>query len=80
MRKLLLKLFTAMLRLSHIPDDMKKGVIITLYKGGNKAKSDPNSYRAITLSSVFVRLYESVLLHILDEEDVLTVNQLQCGF
>ena len=79
-RQLLVKLFTAMLRMSHIPDDMKKGIIITLYKGGNKIRTDPNSYRAITLSSVFVRLYESVLLHKLDLDGTLTFSKLQCGF
>ena len=40
-----------MIKLSYVPIEMKKGVIITLYKGGNKRKDDPDSYRAITLSS-----------------------------
>jgi len=30
---------------------MKVGTIITVYKGGKKDKRNPNSYRAITLSS-----------------------------
>jgi hypothetical protein len=59
---------------------MKKGTIFTLFKGGKKDKSDPNSYRAITLSSVFIRLYESVLLHKIDNDKSLAVNKLQCGF
>ena len=41
---------------------MKKGVIITLFKGGNKRKDDPDSYRAITLSSVILKLLERILL------------------
>ena len=51
-----------MLRNGYIPDNMKKGVIITLHKGSNKRKDDHNNYRAITLSSVVLKLYELVLL------------------
>ena len=48
--KVLSKLFTAMFKLSHTSVKMKRGIIITLYKGGRKTKEDPNNYRAITLS------------------------------
>ena len=61
-RKLLAKLYKSMLKHSHCPYKMKSGIIITLFKGGNKVRNDPNNYRAITLSSVFVRIYEAVLL------------------
>ncbi|MCG7877806.1 MAG: hypothetical protein N0C90_15945, partial [Candidatus Thiodiazotropha endolucinida] len=50
--RILAKLFTAMIKLSYAPINMKKGIIITLFKGGNKRKDDPENYRAITLSSV----------------------------
>lgn len=60
--RILANLFTAMLKLSYAPDDMKKGIIITLFKGGNKRKDDPENYRAITLSSVILKLFERVLL------------------
>jgi hypothetical protein len=30
-----------------LPDEMKKGIIITLNNGGKKRKDDPNNYRAI---------------------------------
>ena len=79
-RKLLAKLFTAMLKHFHCPYKMKSGIIITLFKGGNKVRNDPNSYRAITLSSVFVRLYEAVLLLKIKNNTNLTVNRLQGGF
>ena len=49
---ILTKLFNAVIRLSYAPIDMKRGVIITLFKGWNKRKDDPYNYRAITLSSV----------------------------
>ena len=48
--------------MSYVPAEMKKGVIITLYKGGNKRKDDPDSYRAITLSSVLLKLLERIIL------------------
>ena len=79
-RKLLAKLFTAMLKYSHCPHKMKSGIIITLFKGGNKVRNDPNNYRAITLSSVFVRLYEAILLLKLKHNKNLMVNRLQGGF
>ena len=50
-RNILLVLFNSMLLKSHIPQDMKTETVKTLYKGGNKCKDDPNSYRAITLTS-----------------------------
>ena len=44
-------LFTDMYNLGYVPANLKKGIIVTLHKGGRKSKSDPNNYRAITLSS-----------------------------
>jgi hypothetical protein len=55
-------LFTLMLRESHIPLGMKKGIIVTIHKGNNKRKDDPNNFRAITLMPTVLKLYESVLL------------------
>ena len=52
-----------MLRRSFMPDSLKRGVIITLHKGGRKREDDPNNYREITLTSVLLKLYEMVLLH-----------------
>ena len=40
-----------MLLKSYIPTSMKVGIIIPLYKCGTKRKDDPDSYRAITLTS-----------------------------
>ena len=42
---------------------MKLGIIITLYKGGDKRKNDPDSYRAITLTSCVLKLFEQTLLN-----------------
>jgi len=54
-------LFTFMLRSSHIPDKRKRGIIITFHKGGKKRKDDPNCYRAITLSSCVLKLFEIII-------------------
>ena len=79
MYKLCAKLFTAMLKFSHCPVDMNKGDIIVLHKGGNKSHNDPNNYRAITLSSVILKLYESVILSRMKQCSY-ALNDLQGGF
>ena len=68
-----------MFKLSYIPTKMKRGIIITIFKGGNKIRNDPNNYRAITLSSVLIRLYEAVLLHKLNIDNTIVINPLQDG-
>lgn len=80
--EILAKLFTAMVHFSYVPLEMKKGVIITLFKGGNKRKDDPDSYRAITLSSVILKLLERVLLTRIQLFDKLTppIHAMQGGF
>ena len=55
-------LYTDMYNHGHIPEGLKKGIIITLHKGGGKSKSDPNNYRAITLTSCIFKLFERILL------------------
>ena len=44
------------------PKELKKGVIVTLFKGGNKLKDTPDNYRAITLSHVILKLLERILI------------------
>ena len=69
-----------MLQLCHIPKSMKRGTIITLHKGGNKNKADPNSYRAITLLPTILKLYESVLLNMSENRIREKLNRQQGGF
>ncbi|MES9880604.1 MAG: reverse transcriptase family protein [Sedimenticola sp.] len=60
---------------------MKRGLIVTLHKGGNKRKDDPNNYRAITLSSSILKLYERLILEkITSESDSSRLSNLQGGF
>ena len=77
---ILSKLFNLMFNMSYVPLDLKRGYIVTLYKGGNKRRSDPKSYRAITLSSCILKLYERVLLRMLQSEVNTVINPLQGGF
>ena len=74
------KLFNMMYRLSYVPFSLKQGIIITLYKGGGKRKDDPKSYRAITLSSCLLKLYERCLLEKLQKELDGSLHPLQGGF
>ena len=61
---------------------MKKGVILTLFKGGNKRKDNPNNYRVITLSSVLLKLLERILLTRIEIFDTIVppIHSLQGGF
>ena len=78
-RETLMNLYNAMLRSSYIPVQMKVGIIITLHKGGSKRKDDPDSYRAITLTSCVLKLFERILLNrILSTQR--PFNPLQGGF
>ena len=60
-RKLVLFIFNSMLKHSYIPAKMKIGTVITIFKGGSKREDDPRSYRAITLTSSLLKLYERLL-------------------
>ena len=51
-----------MLLNSYIPTSMKVGIIIPLYKGDTKGKDDPDSYRAIALTSCVLKLFEWLML------------------
>lgn len=43
-------IFTWMLRRAFLPVALKRGVIVTLHKGNNKRKDNPDKYRTLTLS------------------------------
>ena len=77
---LLCKLFSAMLRYGHVPVAMKKGIIFTIFKGGSKNRKDPNSYRAITLTSCILKLFERIILNRLNDSNCLVEHPLQGGF
>ena len=60
-------LFNMILEKSHVPKKAKQGVIHTLYKGKGKDKSDPRSYRPITLLPALYKLLEKLTLSRINE-------------
>ena len=73
-------LFDYMYCFAYVPLAFKRGIILTLYKGGHKPRNQCNSYRAITLSSSVLKLYEKVLLNRLQNSIDLSIHSLQGGF
>ena len=63
-----------------IPDCLKKGVIVTIHKGGRKSKSDLNNYKAITLISCILKLLERILLPRVEKAMNAPLHSLQGGF
>ena len=76
--QVLRNMFSAMAKFAHCPIEMKRGIITTLYKVGNKDKSDPNSYRAISLCSTILKLYDKVIIRHVNFDN--TLSPLQGGF
>ncbi len=74
------KLYTRMLQCAYIPDGMKTGVIVTLHKGGRKCKTNPDNYRAITLTSALLKLFERVICNRIEVSEKLNISRLQGGF
>ena len=75
-----LVLFSDMYNYSYIPKSMKRGTIITLHKGGRKSKKDPNNYRAITLTSAVLKLFERLVLDKLYDSLERPFSSMQGGF
>ena len=62
------------------PRSWELSLMQPIYKGGNKLKTDPASYRGIYLSSALAKLFEGILLSRLTQytevHETLTANQL----
>jgi hypothetical protein len=58
----LLALYRLIIQSEYIPEPFRSGMIIPIYKGKGKPKSDPNSYRGITLTSSLGKLFEKIIL------------------
>ena len=56
------KIYNAISNLEMIPSQFKKGILIPIYKGKGKDPLLPTSYRGITLTSVFAKTLETLLL------------------
>ena len=72
--------FSDMYKYGSVPNSLKEGIIITLHKGGRKSKTDPNNYRAITLSSAILKLFERILLEKVQTSITKPLYWLQGGF
>ena len=77
---ILANVLTKMVCASYIPDQMKRGVIVTLHKAGNKRKDCPDNYHAITLIPVILKVYEAVILHRSKESILSSISPQQGGF
>lgn len=55
-------LFNSMILIGKIPTIWKKDIIVPIYKGNNKPKKSPDSYRPIALLPCFMKLFEKILI------------------
>jgi len=62
MYKGLTHLFNAILHFERIPSAWKTSILIPIYKGKGKCKSDPNNYRPISLPC-FCKIFEKAILN-----------------
>ena len=61
LKHVLLLVYNLIVRLEHIPANLKVGVQIPLYKGKNLCSLSTDSYRGITLLNNFNKIYEILL-------------------
>lgn len=59
----LTKLFNSILRYEVIPTQWKTSILVPIYKGKGKNKTDANNYRPISLIPCFCKIFEKVLLN-----------------
>ena len=75
----LMNILNAVVDLEVIPDLLKVGIVVPVYKGGGKDPLQVNSYRGITLSSMVGKVLEFLLLErlvmVFQEADIPHVNQ-----
>ena len=74
------RIFDAIIAFEEVPSYLKDGVIVPVYKGKGQNPLVPDSYRAITMSSVIAKSLEIILLKhmppILDEMGFPDMNQI----
>ena len=62
LRDWILHVCNAISVLEEVPVFLKMGIITPVYKGGGKDPLDTNNYRGVTVTSVFAKVLESLLL------------------
>ena len=60
--KMLRILFNAILKYEKVPTQWQTSILIPIYKGKGKSRSDPESYRPVSLIPCFSKLFEKLLL------------------
>ena len=55
------KLFNLVYFNTYSPKSWKMSLIVPLFKGGDKCKSDPNSYRGISLAPCIGKVYDKII-------------------
>ena len=58
----LMNILNAVVELEEIPDILKMGVVVPVYKGGGKDPMKVDSYRGVTLTSMVAKVWEFLLL------------------
>ncbi|CAG2216477.1 unnamed protein product [Mytilus edulis] len=53
-------------RLGRIPKNWKLGLLVPIFKGGNKCKTSPDNYRPVSLLSCVLKLFEKVFTYRLE--------------
>ena len=78
----LARLFSLIINKNCIPSQWHHGVLVCIFKGHNKSRLNPDSYRGITLLSVIFKIFESVLDSLIPQLEATAVypNSRQCGF
>ena len=59
---MLVIIFNSIVIHEHVPANFKYGIVVPLFKGGNKDPSIRDNYRGITLKTSLSKLYEKILL------------------
>lgn len=54
-------LFDMCLQCGYVPCEWKRSIIILLFKGGNKSRTDTNSYRGISLVPSIAKVFEKLI-------------------
>ena len=74
-----MNILNAVIELEVVPDVLKRGVVVPVYKGGGKDPLKADSYKGITLVSMVAKVLEFLVLErlqvVFDEADLLHINQ-----
>ena len=58
----LMILFNTVITKSNVPQQWRKSLVVPIFKGGDKPKNSPDSYRPVCLVSVVLKVFEKLIL------------------